>query len=296
MHGNDNRIWDQERIEAFIDAIQRALQGDYSVLPEATGENDQLDTLAVKLKELIVRSKQAEEHDRLKSAFLANMSHEIRTPMNGILGFASLLKRPGLTEEKYLTYADIIEKGGERVLGIINDLIEISRIEAGQATINLTPTHINEQIEFIYAFFRPEAEGKGIQIILECRLSPEDTMVLTDREKVYAILTNLVKNAIKFTREGSIKLGCRKKGRGLEFYVKDTGMGIAADRQKEVFKRYVKEESTVMQPYEGAGLGLAISKAYVEMLGGEIWVESMVGEGSQFYFTIPCRSHARKRI
>nr|NQU90171.1 PAS domain S-box protein [Bacteroidota bacterium] len=160
------------------------------------------------IQENLVKAKErAEESDRLKSAFLANMSHEIRTPMNGILGFADLLKEPGLTSNQQKKYIGIIEKSGERMLNTINDLIDISKIEAGQVEITHSATNINEHIDYFYTFFKPEARQKNIAFSLSKALSDQEAIIQTDREKLYAILTNLIKNAIKYTHEGSIEFG-----------------------------------------------------------------------------------------
>jgi PAS domain S-box-containing protein len=237
-------------------------------------------------EELKISKEHAEESDHLKSAFLANMSHEIRTPMNGILGFADLLKEPGLTGEEQKKYISIIEKSGARMLNIINDIVSISKIESGQMEITISETNIKDQIEFIYTFFKPEVERKGIQISIKNALLEKET-INTDREKLYAILTNLVKNAIKFTREGSIEIGYEPKGKYLEFFVKDTGEGIGQEQKEIIFERFRQGSELLTRNYEGAGLGLSISKAYVEMLGGKIWVDSELGKGSTFYFTIP---------
>ncbi len=245
-------------------------------------------------EELIAAKEKAEESDRLKSAFLANMSHEIRTPMNGILGFANLLKEPDLTGEEQQKYIGIIEKSGVRMLTIINDIISISKIESGLMEVNWQESNINEQIEYVYTFFKPEVEEKGMQFSFKNSLPLEDAIIKTDREKVYAILTNLVKNAVKYTEKGSIEFGYNKKSKYLEFYVKDTGIGVPKDRQEAIFERFVQADITDIMARQGAGLGLAISKAYVKMLGGNIWVESEVGEGSTFYFTLPFLSETMK--
>jgi signal transduction histidine kinase/CheY-like chemotaxis protein len=238
-------------------------------------------------QELIIAKEHAEESDKLKSAFLANMSHEIRTPMNGILGFSELLKEPGLTGEQQQEYIRIIEKSGVRMLNIINDIVDISKIEAGLMKVDNKDTNINEKIEFIYTFFKPQAEEKGIQLLFRNTLPTKVTTIKTDSEKVYSILTNLVKNAIKYSKEGAIEFGYLKKGETLEFYVKDTGIGISKDRQSAIFERFIQADITDKMARQGAGLGLSISKAYVEMLGGKIWVESEEGIGSTFYFTLP---------
>jgi PAS domain S-box-containing protein len=237
--------------------------------------------------ELLKAKIRAEESDRLKSAFLANMSHEIRTPMNGILGFTGLLKEPKLTGDEQQEYIAIIEKSGIRMLNIINDIISISKVEAGQVEISITRTNIKEQLEYIYTFFKPEATQKGIQLINRNALQASESIIETDREKLYAVLTNLVKNAIKFTAGGTIVLGCETKDRNFQFFVSDTGPGILADQKELIFERFRQGSELLTRNYEGAGLGLSISKAFVEMLGGKIWVESEVGKGSVFYFTIP---------
>ncbi len=238
-------------------------------------------------EELSKAKEKAEESDRLKSAFLANMSHEIRTPMNGILGFASLLKEPSLTGEDQREYIRIIEQSGIRMLNIINDLIDISKIEAGQMEVTMSETIVNDQVDYIYTFFKPEVERKGMQFVLHKPLANDKTVIFTDREKLYAVLINLVKNAIKYSDSGSISFGYNWKPGVYEFYVKDTGNGISLDKQKAIFDRFVQTESAMVSGYEGAGLGLAISKAYVEMLNGKIWVESELGKGATFRFTIP---------
>jgi PAS domain S-box-containing protein len=253
-------------------------------------------------QELIIAKEKAEESDRLKSAFLANMSHEIRTPMNGIMGFAELLKEPNLTGEEQQEFIGIIEKSGTRMLNIINDIIDISKIESGLMTVSISETNINEQMEYIYNFFKPEVDQKGVGISFKNDLPTNKAIIKTDREKIYAILTNLVKNAIKFTSSGEIEFGYSLKSANretagmsgflfesfeLEFYVKDSGIGIQDEQLDIVFERFRQASESLTRHYEGAGLGLSISKAFVEMLGGKIWAESKKGEGSTFYFTIP---------
>jgi PAS domain S-box-containing protein len=238
-------------------------------------------------KELIKAKEKAEESDRLKSAFLANMSHEIRTPMNGIIGFTELLKESKLSGKTQQEYINIIEKSGARMLNIINDIINISKVEAGEVDVLLSETNVNEQIEYLHTFFSPEAKQKGIQIRFNTTLNSKEATIKTDCEKMYAILTNLVKNAIKFTNEGTVEFGYIKKVNFIEFYVKDSGVGISKHEQKFIFDRFRQVNESLSRNTAGSGLGLAISKAYIEMLGGEIWVESKVGKGSIFYFTIP---------
>jgi signal transduction histidine kinase/ActR/RegA family two-component response regulator len=243
------------------------------------------------LKFYIKQKENAQLADKLKSSFLANMSHEIRTPMNGILGFAEILKEPNLTGEQQRECINIIEKSGTRMLSIINDIIDISKIESGLMKTEMKASNINDQIEYLYTFFKPETDKKGIRLSKLISLSNQEAIIMTDPEKLYAILINLVKNAIKYTQRGSIDFGYIKKTYGefaeLEFFVKDTGIGIPGDRHEAIFERFVQADINDRQAYQGAGLGLSIAKAYVEMLGGKIRVESETGKGSNFYFTIP---------
>ncbi len=246
--------------------------------------------------ELIIAKERAEESDRLKSAFLSNMSHEIRTPMNGILGFAEILREPDLTGKEKQEYISIIEKSVERLLNIIKDILSFSKIESGLMDISISDTDINEQIEHIYTLFKPEADQKKIKISFKNLLTAKEAIIKTDPEKIYTILTNLVNNAIKFTNSGSIEIGYKKKGKYLEFFVKDSGLGINKENTEFIFERFRQGSESLSRNFEGAGLGLSISKAYVEMLGGKIWIESELGKGSIFYFTIPYFSVSREII
>ena len=256
--------------------------------------------LQAKNEELTRAKERAEESDRLKSAFLANVSHEIRTPMNGILGFADLLREPRLTGEEQQQYIDIIKTSGERMLNIINDLINISKVESGQMELSFAETNINEQLDFLFNFFRLEANDKGLDLDMRTPLPFQEAVITTDREKVYAILTNLIKNAIKFTEQGRIEFGYHVRDSLLEFYVQDTGIGIPSSNWETIFQRFVQADLSLSRGYEGAGLGLSIAKAYVDILGGNIWMDSEVGKGTRFSFTLPVnrppsenRSHAR---
>jgi PAS domain S-box-containing protein len=236
---------------------------------------------------LIQAKEKAEENERLKSAFLSNMSHEIRTPMNSIIGFAELLKEPNLAGETQQEFIGIIEKSGERLLSTINNIIDFSKIESGMVSVNSNKSNINEQIEFTYTFFKPEVEGKGLQFFVEKGLTLSEAFIYTDFEKIFAILVNLIKNAIKFCDKGAIEFGYKKKGKYLEFYVKDTGIGVPGNRQKAIFERFVQADISDTRAFQGSGLGLSISKSYAEMLDGEMWLKSEEGKGSTFYFTIP---------
>lgn len=241
-------------------------------------------------KTLEQAKQRAEESDKLKSAFLSNIAHEIRTPMHGILGFADMLKTASLSAEQMQEYISIIEKSSARMLNTITDLIEISRIESGQTEISLSTVNIDGQLESIYAIFKPEAEKKGLHMAVGNNMEIERSNIRTDREKLDTILTQILKNAIKYTKKGSIEIGYTLNGRYIEYFVKDTGIGIETDKQQAIFGRFTQADNSLSKMYEGAGLGLSITKAYVEMLGGAIWVESEPGIGSTFYFTLPAET------
>ncbi|MGQ1946360.1 sensor histidine kinase [Geofilum sp. OHC36d9] len=227
----------------------------------------------------------AEESDRLKSAFLANMSHEIRTPLNGVVGFTQLLRDPELNTTEKDEYLDIIEKSGERLLAIINDLIDISKIEANQVTINKTPINIPARITEIIHFFKPEAQSKNLNLIFDVNHKECNITINTDGNKVDAILTNLIKNALKFTQRGYIKAGCYVQNNQVIIYVEDSGIGISTDKKAAIFERFIQVGDS--KAAKGSGLGLAISKGYIELLGGTIQVETEPGKGSKFSFTLP---------
>lgn len=275
---------------------QKKQQALIATIKELAFKNEEKEKNAA---ELLIAKNRAEESDRMKSAFLANMSHEIRTPMNGILGFTELLKNPRITLEKQQKYISMIEKGGVRLLNLINDLIDISKIESGQTKVVLSNCNINDQIEYVYTFFKPEIERKGMQIFYQNSLSDKVAIIKTDREKIIAILTNLVKNAIKYSEKGTIELGYSlnkasgpteldRKSAELLFYVKDTGIGISENKIGSIFDRFVQADyEHIKACHDGVGLGLSIAKAYVELLGGKICVESELEIGSTFYFTIP---------
>ena len=173
------------------------------------------------------------------------------------------------------------------MLCIINDIIDISKIEAKQMNVSLSITNVDEQMQYIQHFFAPEAREKEIQLILKESSNRKKTIIRTDSEKLYAILINLVKNAIKYTFKGTIEFGYEIKGDRIEFFVKDTGIGIPEVRQKAIFERFIQADYNDKMARQGAGLGLSIAKSYVELLNGSISVESKVKKGSTFYFTLP---------
>ena len=300
-------ITNDKGVRKTITSVAELIKDENGVPQKIIGVIQDVSERVQLINELKKAKDKAEESDRLKSAFLANMSHEIRTPMNGILGFADLLKRPDLNSESQQKYIRIIEESGARMLNIINDIIDISKIEAGLMELNLKATNVNEQIEYIYTFFKPELESKGLKFNFVTPLTAKDATIISDSEKLYAILVNLIKNAIKYTNEGFIELGYEQKiidsgnleadnRKMLQFYVKDSGIGIAKDRQSAVFERFIQADIEDKMAHQGAGLGLAITKNYVEKLGGKIWVESEKNVGSAFYFTLPYNINPKSEL
>ncbi len=283
--GSDSKYDFESRIE-FIETLssQVSVALDNAKLYESLS----LELIERKKMEadLLIAKNKAEESDRLKSAFLANTSHEIRTPMNGILGFASLLKTPELDIGKHTRYVKIIEKSGKRMLNIINDIIDISKVEAGQIDVKTSSFFLNELIEDLHLFFTKETNDAGLKLSTILGLNNADSNIVTDKEKLYAILTNLIKNSIKYTNTGSIEFGYLLVGDKLEFFVSDTGIGIPKERQQSVFERFVQADIEDKKTVEGSGLGLAITKAYVELLDGSIWLESEEGNGTKVIFSI----------
>lgn len=238
------------------------------------------------ISNLIEAKERAIESDRLKSAFLANMSHEIRTPMNGIMGFLQLLNDVDLTSDDRQYYFDIINKSGERLLSTINDIIEISKIESGQLNVVHSNVNIKEILNFHYNFFKKQTDEKGILLTMKC-CEDVSEMVLCDQHILDGILTNLIKNAVKFTEFGEIEFGTFLKDESLVFYVKDTGTGISKNRLEAIFDRFVQADLDYKRPHEGSGLGLSIVKAYADLINGRVWVESEERKGSIFYFSVP---------
>jgi PAS domain S-box-containing protein len=237
--------------------------------------------------ELIRSKEKAEESDKLKTAFLHNISHEIRTPMNAIVGFSALLGEPEIDNATRKSYIETIMQSSNHLLSIITDIVDISNIEANLIKTYKNEVSVNTILRSLCNQFIPKAVEKKINIICETGLSDSDALVLTDKTKLTQILSNLLSNALKFTDKGQIKIWYRLKENYLEFGVSDTGIGISPEHHEKIFDRFYQVQNAMERLYEGTGLGLAISKAYIEQLGGKIWLTSEPGKGTSFYFTIP---------
>jgi len=262
---------------------------------ELKASNEELEKINSRLEQQKVEMKQAkekaEESDRLKSAFLANMSHEIRTPMNGIMGFSQMLQERDFPRDKQKKFLDIIHSRTQHLLNIINDLVDVSKIEANQLTLNHQDFCLNEVMKELYGVYNNELKVKEkthVQLQLYKSLDSQNSYIHSDPSRFRQILDNLLNNAIKFTHEGSIEFGYEFTSEGqLLFYVKDMGIGIPIDQQNHIFERFRQADDSTSRKYEGTGLGLTISRNLVELMGGKMWLNSNEGEGSAFYFTLP---------
>jgi PAS domain S-box-containing protein len=238
-------------------------------------------------QEIIAAKEKAVESDKLKTAFLQNVSHEIRTPMNAILGFSSLLNDPDLSQDERVQYTDILFQSGTQLLSIINDIVDIANIEAGQTTLKMKNVNINTLLRGLNDQFGIKAREPGVALNLTITREDNESDVITDNTKLIQILSNLLNNAIKFTMEGSINYGYSLRDGFLEFFVNDTGIGISEEHHEKIFTRFYQVGGALSRHFGGTGLGLSICKAYAELLGGRIWLESKPGSGSSFKFTIP---------
>ncbi|OFX21398.1 MAG: hypothetical protein A2041_07510 [Bacteroidetes bacterium GWA2_31_9b] len=244
--------------------------------------------------ELEIAKEKAEESDKLKSAFLSNMSHEIRTPMNAIIGFSNLIIDPGVDQNLKREMVNHLLNSTNSLLHLMEDIIDVSKIEAGQMIMNIRSCNINTIMEDLYESYserRIEPNKSQIQFIYENKFSNENLNILSDSSRIRQILSNILDNAFKFTEHGEIRFGYEKiikdEKEYLKFFVKDTGIGLNEDQKKYIFRRFTKAEISKKKLYRGAGLGLSICKNMVEILGGEIWFESVIDIGSTFYFTLP---------
>jgi PAS domain S-box-containing protein len=238
-------------------------------------------------KELNIAKEKAEESDRLKTAFLQNISHEIRTPLNAICGFASFFSESGLTFEQQHEYASIIQNSGNQLLAIVTNILTISSLETKQEILVAEEVCLNKVLVELSTIFSNQIKEKDLSMRTHLPFTDDQSIVYTDKTKVAQVLTNLITNAIKFTEQGFVEFGYNLVNRELEFFVKDTGLGISPELHEKIFERFRQADKSIQQKYGGTGLGLSISKGFVELLGGKMRVESEPYKGSTFYFTIP---------
>ena len=242
--------------------------------------------------ELVKAKLAAEESDRLKSAFLANMSHEVRTPLNGILGLAQVMLKSEDLSPTVRNDVNMIVNSGSSLLSLIEDIMDVSKIEAGEMKIKYKAFHLNGLMDQLYSMFMTnplylQKNANQQNIELKYDKPDQDTTVMSDPDRLQQVFVNLIGNALKFTQKGIIRFGYFIKNQEITFYVKDSGIGIAKDKTEKIFERFAQVDSTLARKYSGSGLGLAISKGLTTLLNGKIWCESALGRGSDFYFTIP---------
>ncbi len=239
------------------------------------------------IKKLRNAQAMAEESNRLKTAFLQNISHEIRTPMNAICGFASLLNKKGLSDEKVNLYTGYVINNSNQLLSIVTDILSLSNIETGQEATTSELVYPHELVSDIFEQFKPIAESKKIELSLNTSSGCEELSIKTDRQKIKQALWNVTSNAVKFTSKGQVDISLYTEGNLLHFKVSDSGIGIPEEMHEKVFERFIQANPTIQAQYGGMGIGLTIAKAYIELLKGSIKLESQENKGTVVTFAIP---------
>jgi signal transduction histidine kinase len=236
---------------------------------------------------LIEAKEQAEKSEQVKSVFLANMTHEVRSPINGILGFSEILENDNITDNQRKHYISLIRKSGKHLLSLVNDIIDLTRLESDKVKLINTALNINEIFQDQYELFHASARSKGIKLSYEKIIEVEDSWIMGDPLRLTQIITNLINNAIKFTNTGTINFGCHVQEENIEFFVQDTGIGISEAQIENIFGRYNQAQASHAGIQKGMGLGLSIVKGLISQMKGKIWVESEKDKGSTFRFTLP---------
>ncbi len=280
----------KENLVRLVPAIGRALK-EFDELKMLQSTQNQL---KIQNEELIVAKQKAEESDRLKTAFLANMSHEIRTPLNGILGFSELLINEDFQEDR-IEYQKVIEQSCNQLANLVNNILDLSLIEANRLKLDYGMVDLNEVFSYIYSIHTVDCAKKGLEL-KPVFLDKSESRIYTDEVKVKQILSNIVKNAIKFTPSGFIEFGATVHDSEFRFFIKDTGIGISECDQEIIFNRFRQLEDGHTKNFGGTGLGLSISKSLVELLQGRIWLESEQGVGTTFYFILPTSVEKQESI
>lgn len=248
---------------------------------------DEIDERIKIQTELIQAKEKAEESDRLKTSFLNNISHEIRTPINAIVGFSDLINDTRLDETERMEFTSIIVESSYRLMGVITDLINLSTVESGQEALKVEQFSLNLFMQEIYAQIKPSVDLTKVKFTVDLALTDVHSQVIADKTKLHQIIMNLLKNSLKFTSRGRIEYGYVIRNADIEFFIRDTGIGIPKDKSEVIFARFQQADDSLSRQYGGAGLGLPIAKAYVDLMGGQMWFNSEVGKGTEFFFTIP---------
>ena len=283
------------KAKEFAEQKERDLQKMYYELQASEEElratNEELFATSEALREsnlmLTGAKEKAEEASRLKTAFLHNLSHEVRTPLNAIYGFSQMLNNIDISADESKKFIQIIQDSSKQLVSIISDIITISSIETGQERITNTNIHLNTLLDELYQTFSAKLANKPVELRVYKEFSDNEDEIFVDDLKLRQVLHHLLLNAVKFTHNGSIEFGYRLKSSNLEFYVKDTGIGIEGKKQDVIFERFTQADENIHAEYGGTGLGLSICKGFLNLMGGAIWVESELGQGATFYFTLP---------
>jgi PAS domain S-box-containing protein len=279
---NGELFWESATITSIKN--EKGEVTNYIAIKEDISERKKMET------DLIIAKERAVESDRLKSAFLANMSHEIRTPLNSIIGFSELLTYDDFGKEQKNEFIDQIVNNGNNLLNIINDIVDLSKIEAGEIIIRQTSIPCSEIVHEVDVLYRRKIESKGLEFRIKISEATLNCVVFADHDRLKQVFSNLLGNALKFTQQGYIEIGVRRLKKNLEFRVSDTGIGIATQHHTQVFDRFRQVEASYNRRFGGNGLGLAITKNLIELMGGRIWLESELGKGSSFFFTVPYKN------
>ncbi len=304
-----------QRIDEIINGVMQIAHGDLNFQFNISGENDNIDALAMGInmliddlkqsyirkienerikrlnKELQEAKEKALESERLKNQFLQNISHEIRTPLNAIIGFSELLPTFYEDKDKLIEFTEIINNSSTNLLQIINDILDIAKIESGQVSINWEVVDIKamlNNLELFFSQYQKQLSKDHIEFVMNFPCDKVKKQVQFDSGKIKQILINLISNAFKFTNSGKVEVGCKGlTDTHITMYVSDTGIGISEDHQCQIFDRFIQAENPYHQKHKGTGLGLSIVKGLIDLLEGEIWLESTINKGSTFYFSIP---------
>lgn len=294
---NMNKVLSTGCIQIFnIDVTYEGLKSYYEIRMVKYNDNQVLAvardiTRSIELiNELNLEKNKAEESDRLKTAFLHNISHEIRTPLNGIVGFSNLLTQPGIAQGDTSEYVSYINSCSDQLLAIINDIVSVATLEAGQEKLLESSVDLNKMMNRVLSQFLTKANEKGLEIEFKTGLPDEKCLIVADETKLIQVLSNLVGNSVKFTTAGNVEFGYVDKSEFIEFYVKDSGIGIPENMHEAIFDRFRQVNNTLSLNTGGTGLGLSISKSYIELMGGRIWLKSIPGRQTVFFFTIPKKS------
>ena len=281
LHASDgNKKWIRDTSLPLYDEESGKVIGAFGILNEISRNSP--DEIAK-----ISTGNRSEDSERLKAAFLQNISHEIRTPLNAIVGFSTLLSEQIPVTDSRREYLNVIARSSDHLVEIIDDIVEISKIETGTIKIIRETVNLNSLLRKVFERYCRKAAEKGIMLVFAMMPDQNVSNIITDSYKITQVFRYLVGNAVKFTNKGKVEFGYEFKEGVIEFYVSDTGIGIPEEFQENLFRRFYQAESTASRNYEGSGLGLAISKAYIELLGGQIWYEPKPARGSIFKFTIP---------